>query len=182
MSTTRAIPTPLGSATSRVVSWVIVKTNTRSKKSSIVDTRTSSMARDGRLLDPAGGQPGCSANLSGRVLEAAAAALTGDVPLRRSRWDWGRKEDGRDYPLPGHRRRWWVGPVGARVRSLPWPSHHRRRAARDDRSSGGPVAVALVGPAHRGRVHRRPALHRVVDPRLRPALQAPHRRRTDDRP
>ena len=43
MSATRATPTPVGSATSRLVSWVMVKTNTRSKNSSIVETRTSSM-------------------------------------------------------------------------------------------------------------------------------------------
>ena len=44
MSATRATPTPVGSATSRLVSCVIVKTKTRSKKSSIVETRTSSMS------------------------------------------------------------------------------------------------------------------------------------------
>src|SRR2546430_5691191 len=42
ISATRKTPTPVGSATRRLVSWVIVKTKTRSKNSSIVETRTSS--------------------------------------------------------------------------------------------------------------------------------------------
>jgi hypothetical protein len=42
ISATRPTPTHVGSATNTLVSWVIVKTKTRSKNSSMLETRTSS--------------------------------------------------------------------------------------------------------------------------------------------
>src|SRR5689334_3948514 len=44
MTTNRATPTAFGWATRRLVSWVMVNTNTRSKNNSIVETRDPSMS------------------------------------------------------------------------------------------------------------------------------------------
>src|SRR4051812_47856064 len=66
MSTTCPSPRPVGSFTSTVVSWVMVKTKTRSKNSSRVETRRTSSS---------GGVP------DARVKPASAARLLGLLAL-----------------------------------------------------------------------------------------------------
>src|SRR5260370_15098908 len=126
ISATRATPRPVGSATNSVVSWVIANTNTKSKNSSILETRTSELgSRTTRRWSVSSRRSDFPATSAGPGFRTAA-----EDPLGRRRSDAGvgsGREWAETYPLPhlGTSQR------GDGLRRLPTSGDARQQPLRD---------------------------------------------------